>query len=75
MDRIAATDLTKPGWIIVVSMAALTMVGVASIYVTDTHYSGTHDGPANAAKQCVAGLIVTMRSGPTTAHEEGECEP
>lgn len=57
MDRVATTDFTKPGWIIVVSMAALTMVGVACIYVTNTHYSGTPDGPANAAKQCVAGLI------------------
>ncbi len=57
MDRVASTDLTKPGWIIVVSMAALTMVGVACIYVTNTHYSSAPDGPANAAKQCVAGII------------------
>jgi rod shape determining protein RodA len=57
MDRVAATDLTKPGWIIVGCVAALVMVGVASIYVTNTHYSSKPDGPANAASQCVAGLV------------------
>lgn len=57
MERVAATDLTRPGWIIVLCILALTTVGTASIYVTNTHYSATPDGPMNAAKQVAAGLL------------------
>ncbi len=49
-------DLTKPGWAIVVAIAALLVIGIASIYVTDTHYVQGHDGARNAAKQCVFGV-------------------
>jgi rod shape determining protein RodA len=44
-------DLTNPGWMIASAIAVLTLVGMASIYVTDTHYATGHDGPANAARQ------------------------
>src|SRR3989337_4520926 len=46
-------DLTNPGWMIASAIAVFTVVGIASIYVTDTHYASGHDGPANAAKQAV----------------------
>ncbi len=51
--RRAAYDLTNPGWAIGSAVAILTLVGIASIYVTDTHYASGNDGPANAAKQAV----------------------
>ncbi len=54
-------DLTNSGWAIAAALAVLTTVGLACIYVTDTHYSAGNDGPANAAKQAfriVAGLAV-----------------
>ena len=51
--RRAAYDLTNPGWAIGSAIAILTLVGIASIYVTDTHYASGNDGPANAAKQAV----------------------
>ena len=51
--RRAAYDLTNPGWAIGSAIAILTLVGIASIYVTDTHYAIGNDGPANAAKQAV----------------------
>jgi len=35
------------------AIVVLAMVGLASIYVTDTHYASGHDGPANAARQAV----------------------
>jgi len=50
-------DLTRPGWAIVVAGLVLVAIGISSIYVTDTHYAGGHDGPRNAAKQCVFALI------------------
>ena len=55
--RRTAYDLTNPGWAIGSAIAVLTLVGIASIYVTDTHYAGGHDGPANAAKQAVRALL------------------
>ena len=54
-------DLTNPGWAIAAAIAVLTTIGLACIYVTDTHYAAGNDGPANAAKQSlriVAGLAV-----------------
>jgi len=33
------------------AIAVLAAIGVAAIYVTDTHYVGGHDGPKNAARQ------------------------
>ena len=56
-----ALDLTQPGWAILASVMILLTMGVASIYVTDTHYVVGHDGPRNAVKQCVfafAGMIL-----------------
>ncbi|MFQ5590979.1 MAG: FtsW/RodA/SpoVE family cell cycle protein [Phycisphaerae bacterium] len=54
-------DLTQPGWAIAIAVALLLTVGIASIYVTDTHYVRGHDGPRNALKQCafvLCGLMV-----------------
>ncbi len=50
-------DLTQPGWLILIAVATLLSVGVANIYVADTHYATGHDGPTNAAKQCVFALV------------------
>ena len=52
-------DIPVVAWAVVVAVALLTVVGVSSIYVTDTHYVGGHDGPANALKQCARALIGT----------------
>ena len=49
--------LTDPGWVIAIAVSILLVIGVASIYVTDTHYVAGHDGPRNAAKQCVFILV------------------
>lgn len=46
-----AYDLTQPGWCIAAGVGVLVVIGLACIYVTDTHYVRGHDGPANAAKQ------------------------
>jgi rod shape determining protein RodA len=51
--RRSTVDLTWPGWAIVGAIAVLTLIGLACIYITDTHYVGGHDGPANALKQTV----------------------
>jgi len=65
----ATADLTQPGWVILAAIAVLVAVGVASIYVTDTHYAAGHDGPVNAVKQCVRAVIglalavIVMRIG------------
>lgn len=55
--RRATYDLTNPGWAIGSAIGLLALIGIASIYVTDTHYAGGHDGPANAAKQAVRALL------------------
>ena len=68
--RRATWDLTRPGWAILTAILILVTIGVASIYVTDTHYATGHDGPRNAAKQCirvVVGFIVAacaLRASP-----------
>ena len=51
--RKPAHDLTQPGWMIAAAITILFLIGLASIYVTDTHYVAGHDGPRNAAKQVV----------------------
>jgi len=67
--RSTAGTLTPPGWAILIAASLLMLIGIASIYVTDTHYSLGHDGPKNAGKQCVfaiAGLVVAaavLRTG------------
>ncbi len=56
-------DLTDPGRAIAIAIGVLTLIGIASIYVTDTHYASGHDGPANALKQGIrvlAGAIVAL---------------
>ena len=53
----ATLDLTQPGWVVVVAIALLVAIGLATIYVTDTHYVRGHDGPLNATKQCVRVLV------------------
>lgn len=49
--------LTYPGWIIAGAILVLTLLGIASIYVTDTHYVAGHDGAANAMKQAVRVIV------------------
>ncbi len=59
--RRSTFDLGAPGWAIAGAIAILSTIGVATIYVTDTHYVTGHDGPANAFKQIlrfIAGLAV-----------------
>ncbi len=46
-------DFTPAGWAILGAVAMLLVIGVGSIYVTNTHYSAVDDGPMNAAKQCI----------------------
>jgi cell division protein FtsW (lipid II flippase) len=43
--------------VVSVAIALLVAIGLAAIYVTDTHYVRGHDGPLNAAKQCVRVLV------------------
>ena len=47
--RRPAYHLTQPGWVILAAVVALMALGVACIYVTNTHYTRTNDGPVNAA--------------------------
>ena len=59
----ATLDLTETGWAILIAIGVLVMLGIASIYVTDTHYVRGDDGPRNAAKQCVfvlAGMMLSI---------------
>jgi len=59
--RRPALDLGGPGWAIAAAICALCAIGIATIYVTDTHYVAGHDGPANALKQVlrfIAGAAV-----------------
>lgn len=51
------SDPTHPGAAIVIAMTLLIALGILTIYVTDTHYSPGHDGPKNAAKQCMHVLV------------------
>ncbi len=46
-------ELTQAGWVILAAVMMLAVIGVASIYVTNTHYASFDDGPRNAAKQLV----------------------
>ncbi|MHC5111716.1 MAG: FtsW/RodA/SpoVE family cell cycle protein [Planctomycetota bacterium] len=45
------------GRVILLAVAMLLLIGLASIYVTNTHYAAGHDGPHNAAKQLVRILL------------------
>ena len=62
-------ELTPPGWLILGAISILFAMGVASIYVTDTHYAIDNDGPANALKQAIrvlvsaAAALVVLRVG------------
>lgn len=49
-----AAFLTPAGLCILAAVALLIGLGLASIYVTDTHYASGHDGPANALKQLLS---------------------
>ena len=49
--------LTQPGWVMLVATSVLVVIGLASIFVTDTHYHSGHDGAANAMRQCVRIVI------------------
>ena len=51
--RESSPQLPQPARVILVAIAVLVMIGVACIYVTDTHYIAGHDGPHNAVKQVV----------------------
>lgn len=56
-------DLTSPGWLIVAALSVLLAIGLASIAVTDTHYASGHDGPRNAAKQCIFVFFSVVAAG------------
>ena len=61
--RRATLDLTELGWAISIAIGVLVLLGIASVYVTDTHYVPGDDGPRNAAKQCVfvlAGIVLSI---------------
>lgn len=45
--------LTQPGWVLLVATSILVVIGLASIFVTDTPYRAGPDGPGNALRQCV----------------------
>jgi len=63
MNRRTATfELTPPGWCIAVSAGVLCAIGLATIYVADTHYYSGHDGPANARKQLLI-LVCSLLVG------------
>ncbi|MBI1827477.1 MAG: FtsW/RodA/SpoVE family cell cycle protein [Planctomycetes bacterium] len=49
--RRSPLQLTPVGWAIVAAAGVLSIIGIASIYVTDTHYIAGDDGPANAMRQ------------------------
>lgn len=53
----ATLDLTRPGWAILIAILVLVTSGIASIYVTNTHYAAGHDGPRNASKQLVRVVV------------------
>ena len=55
--RRATLDLTQPGWVILIAITLLVVIGVACIYVTNTHYARDPDGPANAGRQCIRVLV------------------
>lgn len=59
--RRSTLDLGGAGWAIAGAVGVLFAIGVATIYVTDTHYVVGHDGPSNAFKQLlrfIAGAAV-----------------
>jgi len=56
-------ELTQPGWAIVLTAIALAAIGVAGIYVTDTHYASGDDGPINAAKQGIRIILGMFIAG------------
>ncbi len=61
--RRTTLDLTPPGRAILAAIVVLVVIGVACIYVTDTHYVRGDDGPRNAAKQGVfvlTGLVLAV---------------
>ncbi len=55
-------DLTQTGKVILAAVMVLVVVGIACIYVTNTHYSAGHDGPRNAAKQ-VLRVVLSLGLG------------
>lgn len=55
--RRAVPELTYPGWAIAAAIGVMLCIGIASIYVTDTHYVSGHDGPANALRQMLRVLV------------------
>jgi rod shape determining protein RodA len=64
-----AYRLTQPGWIILAAAGLLLAMGVATIFVANTHYQRVDDGPINAGKQIVFALfsvavaLLTLRIG------------
>ena len=55
--RREVSDLTPAGYALLAAVAVLLGIGLATIYVTDTHYVSGHDGPRNAARQAVFILV------------------
>lgn len=57
------TDLTHAGWALTAAVGVLVLIGLASVYVTDTHYVADHDGPRNAARQLLFVLAGLLAAG------------
>ncbi|MGB0716067.1 MAG: FtsW/RodA/SpoVE family cell cycle protein [Phycisphaerae bacterium] len=56
MNR-SQVEITQTGVLIILSCSLLLLMGLASIYVTNTHYAEFDDGPRNAVKQLVRILL------------------
>jgi rod shape determining protein RodA len=49
--------------VILPAIGVLTLLGLACVFVTDTHYASGHDGPRNAAKQLLLVGISAVAAG------------
>ncbi len=57
MAETKRVQLTQPGWVILIAIAVLLIMGTSSILVTHTHYSKTHDGTKHATKQLIFSIL------------------
>ena len=55
--RRSPVELNQTGILILLAASVLVLLGIASIYITNTHYASFDDGPRNAVKQLVRVLL------------------
>jgi rod shape determining protein RodA len=61
--------------VIAAAIVVLMVFGLASIWITDTHYAPAHDGPRNAIKQLVVALLgVAAAAGVLRVGYQRVCE-